>query len=226
MTRRKGARVNIQIVQDLICPWCYIGHHNLETAISELGMTDDVTFEWFPYQLDPITEGAPAEGFRERFTQRKGMSAADMQAMFDRVTEVGRTVGLEFRFDRVTVAVDTIPGHAAIAAAPVHRRNALVSALHAAYFTRGQDIGHTDVILAAAREAGLDDNELEAVATAVASPEARAAVRATVRSVQMAGVTSVPYFNVGDRYGLSGGQPVAVFKQALDQAREPVGAAS
>ncbi len=80
--------MNIQIVQDHTCPWCYIGHHNLEAAISDLGMANDVAYEWFPYLLDPITEGAAPEGFRERFVQRKGLSDADMQAMFGRVTEV------------------------------------------------------------------------------------------------------------------------------------------
>ncbi len=84
-------RVKVQVVQDLICPWCYIGHHNLERALSEwtAGRDTPVELEWLPYQLDPLEEGAPQEGFQERFQRRKGVAPEQMMTMFDRVTQAG-----------------------------------------------------------------------------------------------------------------------------------------
>ena len=214
--------MKIQIVQDLICPWCRIGHHNLETALAAWAADKDVPveIEWLPYQLDPLEEGTPREGFRERFVQRKGIGEAQMNAMFGRVTEAGAAVGLTFRFDKVTVAVDTLPGHVAIAAAPVAKQTALVAALHTAYFEDGQDIGQASVILAAAEAAGLDEPERAAVSAALADPAARAEQQGIVRAVQQAGITSVPYVVLDGKVAVAGGQPPEVFIQALEQASE------
>lgn len=212
--------MNIQIVQDLICPWCRIGHHNLETALASWTADKDVPveIEWLPYQLDPLEPGASREGFRERFVQRKGLSEAQMETMFDRVTQAGAAVGLTFRFDKVNVAVDTLPGHVAIAATPVAKQPALVVALHAAYFEEGRDIGQESVILAAAEAAGLDDTERATIAAALAQPESLAEQRAIVQAVQEAGITSVPYFVFDGKLAVAGGQPPDVFVQALEQA--------
>lgn len=215
--------MKVKVVQDLICPWCYIGHHNLERAIAEwsAGGERPVAIEWLPYQLDPLNPDAPREGFRERFVQRKGIAPAQMDAMFDRVTEVGAAAGITFRFDRITVAIDTMPGHVAIAATPVAKQGALVNALHRAYFEEGKDIGARTEIKVAARAAGLTSDEVTTVQAALDDEDAWAEVRATIRAIGDAGVTGVPYFVIDDAIGLSGGQPVAVFKQAFAQAADP-----
>jgi predicted DsbA family dithiol-disulfide isomerase len=215
--------VKIQVVQDLICPWCYIGHHNLDAALVQWSAAHDdpIEIEWLPYQLDPLEEGAPVEGFRERFVNRKGIAPAQMDTMFDRVTQAGAALGIGFRFDKVTVAVDTLPGHVAIAAAPVALQGGLVTELHRAYFEEGKDIGQTSEILAAAELAGIDGAAREAIATALGDPAARAEVQDIIRQVQAAGITGVPYFVIDGKVGLSGGQPAEVFLQAFAQASEP-----
>lgn len=212
--------MKIQVVQDLICPWCYIGHHNLDDALTQWAATHDepVSIEWLPYQLDPLEEGAPQEGFRERFVQRKGIGPEQMDQMFGRVTQVGASLGIPFRFDKVTVAVDTLPGHIAIAAAPDAKQSALVTAFHKAYFEDGRDIGNTDEVLAIATEAGLSAEEVTGVKNALADPSSRQAVKDLIREVQGAGVSSVPYFVIDSKLGLSGGQPPEVFLQAFEQA--------
>lgn len=217
--------MKIQVVQDLICPWCYIGHHNLDQALAgwTADHTEPVEIEWLPYQLDPLEEGAPQEDFRERFTRRKGVPADQMGQMFERVTQVGASLGIPFRFDKVTVAVDTLPGHIAIAASPTGKQSALVSAFHKAYFEEGRDIGSTDEVIAIATAAGLDDAELQGIRNAIADPSARQAVKDIILEVQSAGVSSVPYFVVDSKLGLSGGQPPEVFLQAFEQvAAAPV----
>lgn len=212
--------MKVKVVQDLICPWCYIGHRNLDEAIREWSATNDraVEVEWLPYQLDPIAPGAPQEGFRERFVNRKGIDPSQMDVMFDRVTAVGAAVGIGFRFDLITAAVDTLPGHVAIAAAPSAKRGALVNAFHRAYFEQGKDIGQPSEIVAAAETAGLTPVEVAVVLAALDDEGARTEVQTTIRAIQDAGVTGVPYVVIDDAIGLSGGQPAATFRQALDQA--------
>jgi len=215
--------MRVKVVQDLICPWCYIGHRNLEGAIREWTATNDapVEVEWLPYQLDPIAPGELQQGFHERFAERKGIGPDQIGTMFDRVVQAGASVGIAFRFDRITVAVDTMPGHIAIAAAPAVKQGALVNALHRAYFEEGRDIGAPADIHAATRSAGLDADEAATVMAALANDAARAQVEANIQAIREAGVTGVPYFVIDDRLGLSGGQPVEVFRQAFDQAADP-----
>jgi predicted DsbA family dithiol-disulfide isomerase len=212
--------MKIQVVQDLICPWCYIGHHNLNRAINEwtAGKDVPVEIEWLPYQLDPLEPGAPQEDFRERFIKRKGMAPEQVEGMFDRVTQAGMSVGINFRFDKVTVAVDTLPGHVAIVATPGEKQAALVAGFHKAYFEEGRDMGQTAEILAIAAAAGLDEVELKNVRQAIADPESVAVVQDLIRQVQAAGISGVPYFIFDGQIGVSGGQPVEVFKQVFDQA--------
>lgn len=212
--------MKIQVVQDIICPWCYIGHHNLSQAAKEWSTESgqSVEFEWLPYQLDPLEPGAPQEDFRERFVKRKGMQPEQIDGMFDRVTEVGKSLGITFRFDKVTVAVDTLPGHVAIAATPAAKQDALVQSFHKAYFEEGRDVGQISEIVAIAERAGLTPEEVTNVQTAIADPDSLASIRALIGQVQSAGISGVPYFIVDNKVGLSGGQPVEVFKQAFAQA--------
>lgn len=211
--------MKIQVVQDLICPWCYIGHHNLEQAVTEWTADKDVTVEveWLPYQLDPLEPGAPQEDFRERFIKRKGMAPEQVDGMFNRVTEAGKAIGIDFRFDKVTVAVDTLPGHVAIAASPVEKQTAMVNGFHKAYFEEGRDVGQHDEIVAVAEGAGLNEAELANVKQALADPQSVAVVQDLIGQVQAAGISGVPYFIIDGQIGVSGGQPVEVFKQVFDQ---------
>lgn len=213
--------MKIQVVQDLICPWCYIGHHNLSDAVREWSAEtgEPVELEWLPYQLDPLEPGAPQEGFRERFVKRKGMQPEQVDGMFDRVTEAGAALGIPFRFDKVTVAVDTLPGHVAIAATPVSKQEALVQSFHKAYFEEGRDIGQLAEIVPIAERAGLTPDEIVNVQGALADPTSLDMVRNLIGQVQGAGISGVPYFIVDNKVGLSGGQPVEVFKQAFAQAQ-------
>lgn len=216
--------MQIKIVQDLICPWCHIGHHNLETAIADWTTQHggELELQWLPYQLDPIAPGAPRQEFRQRFKDRKQATDDQIDAMFERVTQAGAKVGIAFRFDLIDVAVDTLPAHIAIANTPPSKQSTLIQALYRAYFEQGKDIGFTSEILDAATIAGLTSDEQADVVTALTDDAARAIVESQIRQVQAAGVTGVPYFVIDDRYGLSGGQPPEAFAQVLAQAREPV----
>jgi predicted DsbA family dithiol-disulfide isomerase len=165
------------------------------------------------------------EGFRERFTKRKGVAPEQMNAMFDRVTKVGAQQGLHFDFEQVRVAVDTVPAHELMELTPLEKREQLMDALMTAYFEQGKDVGDVDVLLAVAREAGLADDELAGIEPALRQRSLEPQVRGMIAQVQQAGVTGVPFFIIDDRLAVSGAQPVEVFLDAFAQAREaaPVG---
>ena len=160
------------------------------------------------------------EDFRERFTTRKGIPAAQMEAMFHRVTQVGAQQGLHFAFDKVTVAVDTVPAHELMELTVPEKREALMDALMTAYFEEGQDVGEIEVLLAVARTAGLTEAEIAAIGPDLRSRKLEPQVRGMIAQVQQAGVSGVPFFIIEDRLAVSGAQPVATFLGAFRQAKE------
>ena len=220
--------MRVAIVSDVVCPWCRIGKHNLVEAaerwMEETGEPVEIGF--LPFLLDPVEPGVK-EGFRERFTKRKGIPAAQMDAMFDRVTKVGAQAGITFDFGKVTVAVDTVPAHELMELAPVEKREDLMDALMTAYFEEGKDVGEVDVLLEIARGAGWTDAEIAAVEPDLRSRKLEAQVRGMIAQAQQAGVSGVPFFIIDDRLAVSGAQPVETFLSAFQQAKDlesaPVG---
>jgi predicted DsbA family dithiol-disulfide isomerase len=215
--------MRVAIVSDVVCPWCRIGKANLVEAArrwaDETGEPVEIAF--MPYLLDPVQPGVK-EDFRERFTKRKGLPVQQMEAMFHRVTQVGAQQGIAFDFDKVTVAVDTVPAHELMELTPPEKREALMDAMMTAYFEEGKDVGEIDVLLDIARGAGWSDAEIAAVEPDLRARRLEPQVREMIQQVQQAGVTGVPFFVIDDRLAVSGAQPVETFLSAFTQAKEAV----
>jgi len=218
--------MRIQIIEDTVCPWCRIGKHNLNEALAEWTKTNDepVEIEYLPFLLDPVEPGSK-ENFRQRFAERKGIGPAQFEQMFARVTEVGRQAGITFNFDKIEIAVDTVPGHELIQLAPAEKKPALIEAIMKAYFEDGKDISEDDILIAAAREAGLTEDELGEIEPIFRSHVNREAVLAMIAQVQRAGISGVPFFIIDGKLGVSGAQPVPQFLAAFEQAKTLVPAA-
>lgn len=208
-----SAPLVIEIWHDFSCPWCRIGVTNLESALASLP-EQRVEIVFHPFLLDPTT---PPEGrdLRRHLGERYGHER--VAGMFDRVTEVGAGYGITFRFDNITSSPATAATHAALAATPPELQRAFVHALHAAYFERGQNIGLPEVIAACAQEAGVAS---EVVAAAATDPAALARVQQAAGEAYAMGIRSVPQIVIGDQ-ALPGGQPPAVFAQAIADALAP-----
>ena len=209
----------IQVVQDIVCPWCRIGHYNLETAIDNWVARghDRPEIQWFPYQLDPIEPNAN-ENFSERLSVRKGLKPEQIASMFDRVVGAGAALGLEFRFDKIELAQNTILAHQLIALTPVNRQEAVVAALHDAYFDEGKNVEQIPVLIDVARKAGLTETELAQLESDLRSNARRDDVLAMIGQAQTAGITGVPFFIIDGKISLSGAQPPEVILQAMEQA--------
>lgn len=207
----------IQVIQDTTCPWCRIGKHNLDEALKQWD-GEPVEVQWLPFLLDPDVQEGEKEPFKQRLKERKGMSEAQIQQMFDRVTAFGAQLGIPFHFERIKVAVDTVPSHQLMALVPAEDRSTVLDQIHTAYFERGQDIGETDDLAGIARHAGLDPATVAEIEQRLQEGFLRDEVLATVDAVQQAGVTSVPFFIVNNELALSGAQPPEAILAAMRQA--------
>ena len=212
--------MDVQIISDVVCPWCRIGKHNLRTAVEQFTAEtgEAVNLIFLPYMLDPIRPEELGEGFRDRFTKRKGLDAGQMEAMFSNVTEAGKRYGLHYDFGKVEVAVDTVPAHELMELVPEGRREALMDLLMTEYFERGTNIGKVEELLRIARESGIPQEEVNGIEPALRNRRMEPQVRGMIQQIQQAGVQGVPFFILDGRLAVQGGQPPEVFLDALKQA--------
>jgi predicted DsbA family dithiol-disulfide isomerase len=210
-------KLRIQIWSDIACPWCHVGKRRLEAALARFPHHDAVEITWRAFELDPaapaVREAIP---YAQRLGQKYGTSTAQAQGMIDRMTEVARADGLDFRFDRARPG-NTFDAHRLIhLAADRGLQDAVKERFLRAYLTEGEAIGDPETLARLASEAGLDRDE----ATAVLRGDAYAAeVRQDEAEASAHGIRAVPFFVIG-RYGVSGAQPAELLLQALHRAWE------
>jgi len=211
-------RFHIDVVSDVVCPWCFIGKHRLEAAIAEWRRSDpEATFavDWHPFQLNP---DLPPEGVdRRAYVEAKFGGPERAAAIYDRIRAAGRTAGIAFELDRIARQPNTLDAHRLVSWAQArHDAGGLVEALFRAYFIDGRYIGDRAVLAAIAGASGFD----AAAARAMLDSDALAAeMTAMDRRVRELGVTAVPYFILNDRIAVEGAQEpstmVAAFAEAL-----------
>ncbi len=204
--------IQIDVVSDAICPWCYIGKRRLERALVILAQ-DGLHFSvrWNPFQLNP---DMPKQGVeRAAYRAAKFGSAERARELDEHVTEAAGAVGLEFHLDRIRRTPNTLDAHRLVWLAGRHgAQDAAVEALFAAYFTEGRDIGDAAVLVECGAAAGLDRT---LVAAFLAGTEAATEMLAADRAAREAGVNGVPSFFL-DGYGLfSGALPAGEMAEAL-----------
>ncbi|HEV3199609.1 MAG TPA: DsbA family oxidoreductase [Bryobacteraceae bacterium] len=209
----------VEVVSDVVCPWCFIGKRRLEKALAILDR-QDVTIHWKPFQLNP---GAPKEGMdRQAYRIRKFGSLAYSQQLEARVAAAGSAEGIEFRFDEIKWTPNTLEAHRLIWFAGREpgqdRRNAptvqniVVENLFSAYFLGGEDVGDTEVLKRIGAGSGLDGGRLdELFAAGLGTGELMAEeIEARAR-----GVTGVPTFFVNGEPIASGAQKPELLAAAL-----------
>jgi predicted DsbA family dithiol-disulfide isomerase len=206
--------MKIDVVSDVVCPWCAIGLNSLERALERLQPEVQATLHLQPFELNP--QLAPeGEDLVQHLGGKYGISAAQIAQNQQAIAERGRSVG--FRFGERTRIHNTFDAHRLLHWAGeqgAQRQLALKHALLQAYHGEGRDVSDTEVLVDAARQAGLEADAARAVLASGAHAEA---VRELERYYQQAGISAVPAFVINDRHLISGGQPVEVFERALRQ---------
>jgi predicted DsbA family dithiol-disulfide isomerase len=212
--------LQIDIVSDVVCPWCFIGKRRLEAALRELkNERPEVAprIRWLPFFLNPDTPEA-GEPYRP-FLERKFGGPEKLAQIWAQISEAGRAVGIDFAFERIESRANTLKAHRLIHRAQARGdADALVERLFAAQFLRGENVGDAAVLARLAAECSDDE---AATLTYLASGEEADAVRAQFERAQQMGITGVPFFILAGRYGVGGAQPPEQMLGALRQALEP-----
>lgn len=209
----------IDVISDVVCPWCYIGKRHLEAALSKLPVNERPLVRWHPFQLNPDLPAAGVD--RRSYLEEKFGGAERASAIYDRVRAAGREAGLALDFDRIERQPNTLDAHRLIAWAQASGRDVepLVEALFKAYFVEGRFIGDRKVLAEVAGEAGFD---------AGASLEMLEGQTATAEIAEMdlrtreSGIGGVPFFIFNEKIAVSGAQGAPVLLDALAQSRPSI----
>lgn len=216
------AQIRIDIVSDVVCPWCVIGYKQLERAIGMMDGRVEASVRWHPFELAPDTapEGvAMTDYVRERY----GATPEQSRANRDRISGVGETLGIDFQFSENSRIYNSFKAHQLLAwAGEAGKQTALKMALFTAYFTDQSNISDDDVLMRAVEEAGLNRDE---AAAALESERYADQVRQEEIHWQDQNVTGVPAFIINGKFMIPGAQDAATFVQVLDRVIEKEAAA-
>lgn len=204
--------LRIDIVSDVVCPWCVIGYRQLAEALKQTNTEYEI--HWHPFELNT---NMPAEGqnLREHIMEKYGSTKEESAASRDRMTEAGREVGFEFNYDDDTRMHNTFDLHQLLHWGDQQgRMHDLKQALFAAHFTHGRNISDKAVLADIAAEIGLDRSEALAV---LEDQRFAKEVRDAEQHWQQQGIQSVPAMIFKDRYLVSGAQGVENYINILEQ---------
>jgi predicted DsbA family dithiol-disulfide isomerase len=213
----------ITIYSDVICPWCYIGKRRFEAALGEPGMPERIDISWRPFELNP---DMPSEGM-ERSAYRAAKFGAEKARQLDQqMAANGREAGIAFAFDKMKRTPNTRLAHRLIwqaERAGQETQNAVVNRLFEGFFEEGLDIGKKDVLVAIAKDAGLDGKVAK---TALEAEHTLEAVLDLEDAGIRMGIRGVPFFLLIDKYAISGAQPPELWHDALPKIAAEFAAAA
>jgi predicted DsbA family dithiol-disulfide isomerase len=220
MTAVSDSRLAIDVISDVVCPWCFIGKRRLEAALAQVAAMEPALkprVSWHPFQLNP---DLPREGVhRKSYLEAKFGGAEHAAMIYERVRAAGTTVGIAFAFDRILRQPNTRDAHRLIAWAQERAGpdggDRLVERLFAAYFLEGRDPGERKALVAIAGEAGLDAAAARAM---LDSEEGREAVLQAQRRAGELGIGGVPFFIFDGRFAVSGAQEPRILADAIAEA--------
>ena len=210
---RAAGGLVVDVVSDLICPWCFVAKRRLERLGSLVGRW--VAVHWHPFQLNP---DMPMEGKNRREYRSAKFGSWEYSQQLDRqVALAGRQVGIEFRHDLMQRTPNTLRGHVLLAAAAkggLEMQNGVTERLFVGYFTRGEDVGDPNVLLAIARECGVqgisEPGDLD-------NPVLVGEVQREERANREGGVRGVPLISYQGQFLASGAQREELLAASLNE---------
>jgi predicted DsbA family dithiol-disulfide isomerase len=205
--------MTIDVVSDVVCPWCYLGKRRLEATLAQ---RKDIVPEirWRPFFLDPTVprEGKP----RIDYITGKFGSPESIKPAHERLTGLGKEAGIDFRFADIEKQPNTLDAHRLIGWASAQgKADSLVENLFAEFFVKGADLTDRTVLAAIATRAGLDP---KTVAADLASDKDEDLVRKQAQAASASGIGGVPFFVFGGKIAVAGAQEPEMLSSAIDQA--------
>jgi predicted DsbA family dithiol-disulfide isomerase len=206
--------LHIDVISDVICPWCYIGKRRLEKAVAALDRQHEVRVRWLPFQLNPTM---PKEGISRKEYRTKKFGSWERSLELDaQMSAVGETESIHFALDRIERTPNTLDAHRLIWLADKEgAQDAVVEALFGGYFTEGRDISTRQTLIDVVVEAGLNRHQAEDVLNRGEGLEAIKEAEILSRQFRVDGV---PFFIINGKITLGGAQPPEAFLAAFGQA--------
>jgi predicted DsbA family dithiol-disulfide isomerase len=204
--------ITVNVISDVVCPWCWVGKRRLEKAIAAVAGRHEVVVRWLPYQLNPDMR---PEGMERRSYRTAKFGSLERSLELDaKLAAVGAGEGIAFHFDRIERTPNTLDAHRLIRLAGERGvQDAVAEALFRAYFSEGRDISDRTVLLDVAAGAGLARGQAEAE---LSCDDSAAKVRGEEAEARRLGVESVPFFVLNGQLALTGAREPEAFLAAFD----------
>lgn len=206
--------ISIDVVSDVVCPWCFIGQRRLDAALAVVPEIQ-VEVRWRPFQLDATI---PPQGRdRKEYMLAKFGSDEKLREIHARIVQIGAVEGIDFDFDAIKVSPNTLDAHRAIRWAATYGadvQNRLARRLFQLYFEEGKNVGDHAVLIEAAGEAGMDAPVVTAL---LATDNDRESVANEAATASRMGITGVPCFLLEGKYAVMGAQESATLADAIRQ---------
>lgn len=201
----------LDIISDVICPWCFIGKSRLERAL-ESRPDHDFVVEWHPYFLNP---DMPPEGMdRREYLETKFGGKEGAIQVYGQIARAAEEAGVEIDFEKIDRTPNTLDAHRLIHWAGVEGvQNAVVAGLFRAYFREGRDISDHEVLCNIAAAAGFDP---EVARKLLAQDVEKDTTRKRARYAAEKGVRGVPCFIIENHYVVQGAQPPELWQKVID----------
>lgn len=205
--------LRVDIWSDIACPWCYVGQSRFAKGVEQFGK--DVEVVWHSYQLDPTLPEEFDGNEIEYLQQMKGLPRAAVEQMVAGVQQAAAGEDLPMDYTAIRPA-NSLSAHHLLKTIGRHGGDvdAAEHALFSAHFAHGEVISDRDVLVRVGVEAGLTEDQVRA---GLDDPTIHAEVQEDIATARQIGVTGVPFFVLGEKYGVSGAQPAELFAQALQQ---------
>lgn len=205
--------LDIDIISDVVCPWCYLGQRRLRLALEALSGEVAANIAWKPYQLEP---NAPPEGYDAfDYLARKIGGSERVRQSHEKLTLMGAEIGLPFAFEKAKRLPNTLDAHRLIFWAGkvgAEVQDKVAHALFTANFAEGRNVGDPAVLADIATASGMDGADIK---RRLATDEDRDTIGHEIADAQRMGVTGVPFFVIDGKYAISGAQGIDVFTDAL-----------
>ena len=206
-------KLKIDIVSDVVCPWCVIGFKNLRKAMNDMSHQVDFEITWKPYELHPEI---PENGYdKELYMQQKFGGKSNGSSVYNQIKEIGESLGFEFNFSKTKRIPNTFNAHRLIWKAKEYKlQTELSESLFEAYFTDGKDIGSLEILAEIADQVGM---EKEMIKEFLFSKEGGQETADEEMIFIEKSIGAVPTFFINDKYIIQGGQEPETFISFLNK---------
>lgn len=204
--------MKVEIWSDVMCPFCYIGKHQFEKALSDFEGQKNVEIIWRSFELNPNIQYQEGYSLTDYLSDIKGMDKEDVNRNFDRLTKQGLEIGINFKFD-IAKVMNSRKAHKIIQAAKKQGlQNEIEEALFYAYFTEGKNLEDSEILAEIAKNTGINFTDISELLDSI---ELENAVNSDVYMAQQVGARGVPFFVFDDAYAISGAHGADTFLNVL-----------